>query len=113
MSAGDRDGRHQSVRELRAAGQFPANNVVYCPGPSARPAAWRIQTKPWIDPADFERRGGILVWLPRATEKDRLPDNITRSFPRAELQPALMLPRQTLRPTRPDLVQYAIIPPRP
>lgn len=100
--------------ELRAAGQFPANNVaVYSPDRPRVLLHGEFRISPWIDREDFERRGGILVWQPRPTEKDRLPDNIKRAFPRAELQPALLLPRQTLFPGRRDLVQYAIIPPRP
>ncbi len=100
--------------ELRAAGQFAANNVaVYSPDRPRVLLHGEFKISPWIDPADFERRGGVLVWQPRESERDLLPDNIKRAFPRAELQPALMLPRQTLSPGHRDLVQYAIIPPRP
>jgi 4-amino-4-deoxy-L-arabinose transferase-like glycosyltransferase len=104
---------HGEPIEVRAAGQFAANNVaVYS---SDRPRVivnGELKLSPWIDPADFARRGGVLVWQP-GNLAEVLPDNIKRAFPRAELQPLLMLPRQTLGRERRDPVRFAIIPPQP
>ena len=56
--------------ELRAAGQFAANNVaVYSPDHPRVLLHGEFKLSPWIDPADFERRGGVLVWTPRASRK--------------------------------------------
>jgi hypothetical protein len=99
--------------EIRAAGQFAANNVaVYSPDRPRVIVNGELKFSPWIDPADFARRGGVLVWQP-GNLAEALPDNIKRAFPRAELQPLLMLPRQTFGPIRRDPVRYAIIPPQP
>ena len=66
---------------------------------------------PWIDPADLDRRGAVFLW--ESTDQvPGLPDNIKASFPRAELQPPLTLPRQTLYPRSPAVVRYAIMRPR-
>ena len=59
-----------------------------------------------------ERHGAILVWLPRPGDTG-LPDNIRATFPRAELQPPLVLPRRTLRPVTPETIHFAIVPPQP
>jgi 4-amino-4-deoxy-L-arabinose transferase-like glycosyltransferase len=99
-------------RTINAAGQFAANNVaVYS---SDRPRVivnGELRFSPWIDPADLERHGGVLLWQPAAPEQG-LPENIRRAFPRAELQPPLTLPRQTPRARRTEIVEFAIIPPR-
>jgi hypothetical protein len=97
-------------RELRGAGQFAANTAaVYSPDRPRVIVNGELKISPWIDPADLDRRGGVVLWQ---HGEDRLPENIRRTFPRAELQPPLRLPRQTLVPRRDDIVGYAIIPPR-
>jgi hypothetical protein len=93
------------------AGQFSANNVaVYSPDRPHVIVNGELALSPWIDVADLERRGAVLVW--QSQEKE-LPENIRRQFPRAELQPPLPLARHTLYPRRGELVHYALIPPRP
>jgi 4-amino-4-deoxy-L-arabinose transferase-like glycosyltransferase len=105
--------RDGAPSEVRAAGQFAANNVaVYSKDRPRVIVNGELKFSPWIDPADFARRGGVLVWQP-GNLAEALPDNIKRAFPRAELQPLLMLPRQTLGRPRRDPVRYAIIPPLP
>jgi hypothetical protein len=100
--------------EMRGDGQFSANNVaVLSPDRPHVLVHGEFKLSPWIDAADFKRRGAVLVWATRWPNKDIMPDNIKRAFPQAELQPALLLPRQTLYPRQRDLVQYAIIPPQP
>jgi hypothetical protein len=51
----------------------------------------------------------VFVW----EAFDAVPDDIKARFPRAELQPPLVLPRQTLYPRSPAVVSYAIMRPRP
>jgi 4-amino-4-deoxy-L-arabinose transferase-like glycosyltransferase len=98
-------------RTLPAAGQFAANNVaVYSPDRPHVIVNGQLGLSPWIDVADLERRGAVLVWQP---QEKGLPENIRRQFPRAELQPPLTLARHTLYPRRGVLVYYAFIPPRP
>ncbi len=100
-------------RELRASGQFAANNVaVYSPDRPHVIVNGELKLSPWIDAADLERRGAVLLWQPAEHQKE-LPENIRRAFPRAELQPPLTVPRHTLYPRPPELVYYAIVPPRP
>ncbi len=71
-----------------------------------------LKLSPWIDAADLERRGAVLLWQP-PDDRRALPENIRRAFPRAELQPPLTVPRHTLYPRPPELVFYAFVPPRP
>jgi hypothetical protein len=100
-------------RVLPAAGQFTANNVaVYSPDRPRVIVNGELKLSPWIDPADLARRGAVLLWQP-PTDQQELPENIRRAFPDAELQPPLLIPRQTLVPRREDLVFYAFIRPRP
>ena len=85
-------------RTVPGAGQFTANNVaVYSPDRPHVIVNGELGLSPWIDAADLERRGAVLVWQP---QEQGLPENIRRQFPRAELQPPLILPRHTLYPRR-------------
>jgi hypothetical protein len=94
-------------------GEFAANNVaVYSPDRPHVIVHGNPELSPWIDMADVERRGAALVWEPRPGDT-RLPENLRATFPRAELQPPLALPRQTLRTVTPAIVHYAFVPPRP
>ena len=104
---GHRTARHRAP----GAGQFAANNVaVYSPDRPHVIVNGELRLSPWIDAADLDRRGAVLVWQP---QEKGLPENIRRAFPRAELQPPLTLPRHTLYPRRGELVYYAFVPPRP
>jgi hypothetical protein len=94
-------------------GEFTANLVaVYSPDHPHVVVHGDPALSPWIDPADLDRRGAVFLWEPTA-QVPGLPDNIKASFPRAELQPPLVLPRLTLTPRRPAVVHYAIMRPRP
>jgi hypothetical protein len=91
------------------AGEFAANNVVIYS--SDRPhviVQGNPQLSPWIDMADFDRTGGVLIWQ----SEQPMPDALRERFPRAEPQPPLALPPQTLVPRSPVVVSYAIVPPR-
>jgi hypothetical protein len=97
--------------EALGAGQFTANNVaVYSPDRPHVIVNGELRLSPWVDPADLERRGAVLLWQP-PDDKTPMPQNIRRAFPRAELQPPLYLPRRTLFRSSRDLVHYAIVPP--
>jgi hypothetical protein len=94
-------------------GEFAANNVaVYSPDRPHVIVHGNPRLSPWVDMADVERRGAVLAWE-AAPGDDRFPENLRLTFPGAELQPPLILPRQTLHPVRPVIVHYAIVPPRP
>ena len=93
-------------------GEFAANNVaVYSPDRPHVIVHGNPRLSPWIDMSEVERFGAVVVWQ-AAPGEDSLPENVRALFPRAELQPPLVLPRQTLRPVRPEIVHYAIVPPR-
>ena len=98
-------------RKLPGAGQFTANNVaVHSPDRPRVIVNGELRLSPWIDVADLERRGAVLLWQP---QEKGLPENIRRQFPHAELQPPLVVRRHTLYPRRGVLVYYAFILPRP
>jgi len=94
-------------------GEFAANNVaVYSPDRPHVIVHGNPALSAWIDMADVDRQGAVLVWQP-APGASGLPANIRATFPRAELQPPLTLPRQTLHAVSPDIVHYAFVPPLP
>ena len=94
-------------------GEFAANNIaVYSPDRPHVIVHGNPRLSPWIDMADVERRGAVLVWQPSPGETG-LPANLRATFPDAELQPALVLPRQTLHARSPVAVAYAFLWPKP
>jgi 4-amino-4-deoxy-L-arabinose transferase-like glycosyltransferase len=94
-------------------GEFAANNIaVYSPDRPHVIVHGNPTKSPWIDMADVLRRGAVLVWQPQPSATG-LPENLKATFPRAELQPPLRLPRQTLWPRNPDVVAYAFVLPQP
>jgi 4-amino-4-deoxy-L-arabinose transferase-like glycosyltransferase len=95
------------------AGEFAANLVaIYSPDRPHVVVHGLPALSPWIDPADLDRRGAVFLWEAPDSAAG-LPDNIKAAFPRAELQPPLTLPRQTLYPRTPAVVNYAVLRPRP
>jgi Dolichyl-phosphate-mannose-protein mannosyltransferase len=94
-------------------GELAANNVAaYSPDRPHVIVHGDPNLSAWIDMAEVERSGAVLVWEPRPGDTG-LPANLRATFPRAELQPPLTLPRQTLRPVRPAIIHYAFVPPQP
>jgi 4-amino-4-deoxy-L-arabinose transferase-like glycosyltransferase len=92
------------------AGEFAANTVaVYSPDRPHVLVHGDPALSPWIDRADLDRRGIVLLW----EGFEGLPADIKATFPRAELQPPLTLPRQTLYPRTPATVNFALVRPRP
>ncbi len=96
-------------RETPGWWEFPANNVaVYSPDRPHVIVHGKLQFSPWIDAADLDRRGVVIVW--RGTPD---MDELRKAFPRAEMQEPLMLPWQIADHRQHDVVNYAIVPPRP
>jgi 4-amino-4-deoxy-L-arabinose transferase-like glycosyltransferase len=92
------------------AGEFAANTVaVYSDDHPHVVVHGELAFSPWVDPADLVRRGAVLIWEGVGS----LPPNLRATFPAAELQPPLTLPRQTLYPRRPAVINWAIAPPHP
>lgn len=92
--------------------EFAVNNVaVYSPDrPHVLPHG-EPKLAPWVDMSDLARRGAVLVW-----EEGHLqarPEEWRRTFGRLELQPTLVLARQTWHPVAPARVIYAFVPPQP
>jgi hypothetical protein len=91
------------------AGEFAANNLaVYSPDHPHVIVHGDPALSPWIDMADVERRGAVLVWQGGPEALAALRDR----FPRAVLQPPLSLPQLTWGPNSPAVVHYAILPPQ-
>ena len=65
---------------------------------------------PWIERADVDRWGAVLLW--EWGFSPDLPENLKNTFPQAELQEPLVLPRQTLYPRAPFKISYALVRPR-
>jgi hypothetical protein len=94
-------------------GEFATNNVaVYAPDRPHVIVHGDPSLSPWIDRADLARRGAVLVWEDGQADEARLAQ-WRATFPGFTLQEPLVLPRQTIRPTRPVRVHVAIVPPRP
>jgi 4-amino-4-deoxy-L-arabinose transferase-like glycosyltransferase len=91
------------------SGEFAAKNLsVYSPDHPHVLVHGDPELSPWIDMADFDRRGGVLIWQ----GPPELPAALKVRFPRADLQAPLVLPQITLVPNAPAVVHYAILPPR-
>jgi hypothetical protein len=94
-------------------GEFAANNVaVYSPDRPHVIVHGNRRFSPWIDPADLRRHGAVLIWqqAPGATV---LPPDIRRNYPRAELQPQLVLPSKNPFSRLSVSVTYGFVPPQP
>ncbi len=92
------------------SGEFAANNLaVYSPDHPHVMVHGDPELSPWIDLADFDRHGGVLIWQgPPDT-----PAVLKARFPRAGIPVRLVLPQTTLAANSPAVVHYAILPPRP
>jgi len=66
---------------------------------------------PWTSIADFQNRGGVLVWF-ADREGEALPRELRRLFPHAETLPTLTLPWQTGAPVKPVNIGMAVVAPR-
>jgi hypothetical protein len=92
--------------------EFAANNVaVYSPDRPHVVVHGDLQLSPWIDKDALRRHGAIVLW-----EDGLLEDNLKTwrsTFGDLDIQPVLVLPRQTWFPVRPDRIVYAFVPPHP
>jgi 4-amino-4-deoxy-L-arabinose transferase-like glycosyltransferase len=94
-------------------GEFATNNLaVYSADrPHAIPHG-DPNLAPWVDPADLRRRGAVLVWEGGGADEAQLAQ-WRAIFSVLELQPILVLARQTRFPVRPARIGFAFVPPRP
>jgi hypothetical protein len=92
--------------------EFAANNVaVYSPDRPHVLVHCDPELAPWIDLADLRRRGALVAWE-EGLAGDRLVEEWRAMFGDFEVQPALVLARQTFNPA-PARVFFAYVPPRP
>jgi hypothetical protein len=92
--------------------EFPVNNLaVYSPDRPHVIVHGEPNLSPWIDMDDVRRRGAVLVW-----DAGDYRVNLERwreIFGPFEVQPTLVLARQTWHPVSPVRTTYAFVPPRP
>jgi hypothetical protein len=69
-----------------------------------------LKKSPWVDPKELAKRGAVIFPDLEMTEEKR--NDLLRSFPGAEFQQALFLPRKTLLPRTPIKIDWAIVPPQ-
>ncbi len=70
---------------------------------------------PWIDPADLQERGAVVVWEDGQLSADDLA-RLRSTYPGLAVQEPLSLKRRTWAradTARPVRVHYALVPPRP
>jgi hypothetical protein len=92
--------------------EFALNNLaVYSPDRPHVIVHGEPKLSPWIDVNDMRRRGAVLVWE-EGHPGARL-DEWRKTFAEFEVQPALVLARQTWHPVKPARIVYAFVPPRP
>jgi 4-amino-4-deoxy-L-arabinose transferase-like glycosyltransferase len=92
--------------------EFAANNVaVYSPDRPHVLVHCDPELAPWIDLADLRRRGALVAWE-EGLAGDRLVEEWRAMFGDFDVQPALVLARQTFNPV-PARVFFAYVPPRP
>jgi hypothetical protein len=92
--------------------EFAANNVaVYSPDRPHVVVHCDPALAPWIDVAELRRRGMLMVAENGRVDASQF-EQWGSVFGDLELQPAISLARQTLRPV-PTLVLRAYVPPRP
>lgn len=94
-----------------AGTELAANSTaVYSPDrPHVIPYG-ELKFAPWADADDVRRRGVLLVWEDYG---EALVAGWRQTFPGVEVQPPLVLERQTRRSVHPIRIHYAIVPPRP
>jgi Dolichyl-phosphate-mannose-protein mannosyltransferase len=93
--------------------EFAANNVaVYSPDRPHVVVHGELKLSPWIDKDALRRHGAVLVWQ-MGLEGADLTELKATFGDDIEVQPTLVLPRQTWRPVRPDQIGYAFVAPQP
>jgi Dolichyl-phosphate-mannose-protein mannosyltransferase len=98
------------LEDAGAAGEFAANNVaVYSQDHPHVIVHGDPNLSAWIDKADVERLGAVLLWQGHP----EMPVALAARFPRARLQKPLTVPQLTIVPNDPAVVNWAIMPPGP
>jgi len=92
--------------------EFAVNNLaVYSQDrPHVLPHG-RPRLAPWVDMSDLVRRGAVVVW--EDGHQRAQPEEWRRTFGSLDIQPTLVLARQTLHKVAPARVVFAFVPPRP
>jgi hypothetical protein len=92
--------------------EFAVNNLaVYSPDrPHVLPHG-DPKLAPWVDMGDLRRHGAVLVW--EEGQLNARVDQWRAAFSELEVQPPLVLARQTWHPVKPARIVYAFVPPRP
>lgn len=92
--------------------EFPVNNVaVYSPDRPHVVVHGELRLSPWVDPAELRRHGAVLVWQVGMAGADL--DTLKANFGEFDVQPELVLPRQTRFRVQTERIDYAFVPPRP
>src|SRR5262249_27181744 len=64
----------------------------------------------WVEGADLQRRGGLIVWNALA-EGEAMPERLAKRFPSATAQPTITLPLAHMPSSRAVRLRWALIPP--
>ncbi len=94
---------------------WPAGNIAYYPpGRQHVLINGDYKISPWIKPTDIEQQGAVIVWCIEncacRNHTEQMPEYV-RQYPKAEIQPPLILPRQTSANVPPVIIGWAILPP--
>ncbi|MEA2907127.1 MAG: hypothetical protein QOI12_4514 [Alphaproteobacteria bacterium] len=92
--------------------EFAVNNVaVYSADRPHVVVHGDPKLSPWIDMDDLRRRGAVLVW--EEGHPGAHLEEWRKVFGGFDIQPPLVLARQTWHPVRPVRIVYAFVPPQP
>ena len=111
--------RYHAPLRFAVGDTWEAGNIGYLR--AERPHVFIMGDKtisPSIKSGDFDRYGGVVVWCVRhclgwQENGDSPPAYVHEKFPQAEIQPPILLARQTEAEVPPVNVGWAIIPPKP
>ncbi|MGO8916394.1 MAG: glycosyltransferase family 39 protein [Stellaceae bacterium] len=104
--------RYRTPLAYVGGSEFEVNNVaVYSQDRPHVVVHGELKLSPWVDIGELRRRGAVLVWEDGLAGSNI--DQLRATFGDIEVQPVLVLARQTWHPVRPDRVAYAFVPPRP
>jgi hypothetical protein len=93
-------------------GEIAVNNVaVYSPDHPHVIVHGDPHLSPWIDVADLDRRGAVFVWEQESIDPF-VPAHLQETFPRLQMQPPIALARQNRYARAPEIIGYAVVPPR-
>ena len=73
---------------------------------------WKVEHTEPSRRMPYYMGAGVTLWVVWQAATPAVPDGLLSTFPRAQMQPPLVLPRQTLYPRAPEIIYYAFVPPR-